>query len=495
MEPALLLIILFAPLIAALALAMSLPCRPLAVGSGLVQLTLTMVLMFQLPVSPSAVIDGGYSFVTSFPVSTLPSFFTIHFTVGLDGINAPLLLLTSLVGLAAVGVVPQGMRRVREFHVMLLLIIFGATGAFISLDLFLLYIFYGVGLIPAFLMIGIWGSRDHKLAATQMLLYLTLGGLVLLAGLLAFYFSIPLELRSLDLREIQQVLALSAISNQSTIFILLLVGFGTLVSLVPFHSWAPPGYASAPAPVAMLYAGVLNKLGIYGLIRLGSSYLPDGIEQWSVLLQVVLLTHLLYIGWVTIAQRQLDLMIGYASVMQIGYLWLGFLSLSTIGGAGMMLLMIGHGLSTALLFAVTSEIRDRVGTMKFADLGGLARKAPRLSMFFIVGALASIGLPGLANFAGEILIFFGAWGNYPVTTGLCLLGLMISAVFMLRAVQHVCYGEVSEAVEKTGDLAAGSARWPYVLMMSGLVVFGFFPGLIIEMAKPVWSLMIAGATG
>jgi len=349
-----------------------------------------------------------------------------------------------------------------------------------------------VALIPTFLMIGIWGSRDHKLAATQMTLYLTLGSLVLLAGLLAFYFSLPNAVRSLDLRDIQEAMALTTVGNQSTIFILLLIGFGTLVSLVPFHTWAPLGYASAPAPVAMLHAGVLKKFGIYGLIRLGTPYLPEGFEHWSVLLQVLLLANILYIGWVTIAQQELDLMIGYSSVMHMGYLFLGFLSLSVIGGAGMMVLMVGHGLSTALLFAVTSEIRDRVGTLKFSSLGGLSQKAPRLSIYFIIGALASIGLPGLANFAGEILIFFGAWGDYPVATALALLGVIISAVYMLRAVRSVFYGEVSEAVQKTEDLSGDSARWPYVLMVTGLVVFGFFPGIIIEMSKPVWSVMIAG---
>ncbi|MEM6884716.1 MAG: NADH-quinone oxidoreductase subunit M [Verrucomicrobiota bacterium] len=487
MEQGLLLIVLFTPLIAAIALAMGFACRQVALGSGIIQLVLTIVLLFKLPCG-----EGGYSFVTSFPVSTLPDFFDIHFTIGLDGINAPLLLLTTIVGLAAVGVAPAKMRRAREFHIMLLLIIFGATGAFVSLDLFFLYIFHEVALIPTFLMIGMWGSRDRKLAATQMTLYLTLGSLVLLAGLMAFYFSMPEAVRSLDLRDIQQALAVTSLTNQSTVFILLLIGFGILVSLVPFHSWAPLGYAAAPAPVAMLHAGVLKKFGIYGLIRLATPYLPDGFEHWSVLLQVLLLLNVLYIGWVTIAQKELDLMIGYSSVMHMGYLFLGFLSLSAIGGAGMMVLMVGHGLSTALLFAVTSEIRDRVGTLKFSQLGGLAQKAPRLSIFFIIGALASIGLPGMANFAGEVLIFFGAWSDYPVATALALLGVVISAVYMLRAVRHVFYGNISEEVAGTEDLSVGSVRWPYILMVAGLVLFGFFPGLIIEMSKPVWSLIIAG---
>jgi NADH-quinone oxidoreductase subunit M len=486
LENGLLLVALFAPLVAAVVIAMGLPCRKVALWSGLIQFTLTIVLMFQLPAD-----SAGYSFVTSVPVSTLQAFFDINFTIGLDGINAPLLLLTSMVGLAAVGVVPEKVKRPKEFYVMLMLIIFGATGAFVSLDLFFLYIFHEVALIPTFIMIGVWGSRDRKLAATQMTLYLTLGSLVLLAGLLSFYFSIPEAIRSLDLRDIAQI-KLTTLPGQSLTFILLLVGFGTLVSLVPFHSWAPLGYASAPAPVAMLHAGVLKKFGIYGLLRLATPYLPEGFEHWSILLQVLLLANVLYIGWVTIAQKELDLMIGYSSVMHMGYLFLGFLSLSVIGGAGMMVLMVGHGLSTALLFGVTSEIRDRVGTLKFSQLGGLATKAPRLTIFFMVGALASIGLPGFANFAGEVLIFFGAWDKYPLATALAILGVVISAVYMLRAVRHVFFGEVSEWVEKTHDIPATISRWPYVLLVIGLAFFGFFPGFIIDLAKPVFTLMIAG---
>ncbi|MGF1678143.1 MAG: NuoM family protein [Candidatus Methylacidiphilales bacterium] len=485
----LLLLILFAPLLAAVGIAMGAPERKTAVWSGWVQIALALVLMVQLP-------SGGYAYVTEVPVFTLPEFFDINFIIGMDGINAPLVLLTALVACAAAAVVPASIQRSKEFHVMLMLIVFGATGAFISLDLFFLYIFHEVALIPTFLMIGIWGSRDRKFAATQMAIYLTLGSLVLLVGLLCLYFAFPPSLRSLDIRALQEALVQIGrpmdSGYQAGVLLFLLVGFGILVSLFPFHSWAPLGYASAPAPVAMLHAGVLKKFGLYGLLRLATPMLPVGIEQWSIVIQLLLLGNILWIGWVTLAQRDLDMMVGYSSVMHMGYLFLGFLSVSVIGTAGMLVLMVGHGLSAALLFATTAEIRERTGTVSFARLGGLAKKAPRLSLFFILGGLASIGLPGFANFAGEVLIFFGAWSHYPVATGVALFGVILSAVYMLRAVRSVCFGEVSEDVAQIHDLRPGVERWPYILLLTGLLCFGIFPGWIINMARPVIEAMIGG---
>ncbi|MEM6823254.1 MAG: NADH-quinone oxidoreductase subunit M [Verrucomicrobiota bacterium] len=477
------------PLIAVLLMAMGLHCRSVALVSGVVHLMVSIFLIMLLWCR-----EPGYHFVTSVPCFDLPDFFSFNFTIGLDGISAPLLLLTSVVGLAAVGAIPPEVNRRREFYILVTLIIFGATGAFVSLDLFFLYIFHEVALIPTFLLLGIWGSRDRKFAATQITLYLTLGSLVLLLGLLAFYFSLPIGERTFDLREIQALMSSGSFhpASQYIIFILLLIGFGVLVSLWPFHSWAPLGYASAPAPVSMLHAGVLKKFGIYGLLRLASPYLPEGMAQWSLILQVFLLANILYIGWVTIAQTDLDMMLGYSSVMHMGYLFLGVISLSVIGSTGVVLLMVGHGLSTALLFGLSSEIRDRTGTLRFSELGGLAQKAPKLAVFFIIGGMASIGLPGLANFSGEILIFFGAWTRYPVTTALAILGVVLSAVYMLRAIRSIFFGEVAVEVEKAEDLVTYRSRWPYMLLIAGLVLFGVFPGLLVSLAKPILSVLLAG---
>src|SRR6202043_1620035 len=195
---------------------------------------------------------------------------------------------------------------------------------------------------------------------------------------------------------------------QGNIFLVLLFGFGILVSLFPFHTWAPEAYASAPAPAAMLHAGVLKKFGLYGLLRVAIPLLPDGARHWTGLLIVLLLGNIIYIGLVTIAQRRLDWMLGYSSVMHMGYIFLGIASANILGTTGAAALMFAHGLSIALLFAIAGEIRKRTGTLAFDDLGGLAKVMPIAGLAFGFAAFATIGLPGFANFAGEIMIFFGA---------------------------------------------------------------------------------------
>src|SRR4029077_6282183 len=192
------------------------------------------------------------------------------------------------------------------------------------------------------------------------------------------------------------------------IYLLLLIGFGVLISLFPFHSWAPEAYASAPSPAAMLHAGVLKKFGLYGLLRLAVPLLPDGAHYWTQLLVILLLGNIIYIGLVTIAQKQLDWMLGYSSVMHMGYIFLGIASGNVLGITGAAALIFAHGLSIALLFAIAGQIQNRPGTLLFDDLGGLGKVMPFAGLAFGFATFAAIGLPGLANFASEIMIFFGA---------------------------------------------------------------------------------------
>lgn len=457
------------------------PCaRRFSLLMGLVNLGLVVAMMGQY--QPDL---GGYQMVVKFAVMDLAHFFPIHLALAVDGVSLPLVLLTALVALAAIGATPAEVRREREFFLCLNLIVFGAYGAFLSTDLFFLYVFHEVALIPTFLMIGIWGGHERKSAANLMTLYLAAGSLVLLAGLLAFYFALPEPVRTLDLRELAQSTSGRVIAggDQGWIFLILLGGFGALVSLWPLHSWAPRGYAAAPSAAAMLHAGVLKKFGIYGLLRLAVPYLPEGMAQFSNLLLVLLLGNILYIGWVTLAQKDLAQMLGYSSVMHMGFLFLGLLSLNLTGLSGVVLLMVAHGLSAALLFGLASEIRERAGTTQMAELGGLATRAPVLAFLFIVAGLASIGVPGLANFPGELLIFFGAWKAHTPWVIVALWGLVLSAVYMLRAVRAVCHGPAPEGGAATLDLSASGRVWPYALLAGALLLFGLAPGILAGLAR------------
>src|SRR5207247_6865770 len=226
-------------------------------------------------------------------------------------------------------------------------------------------------------------------------------------------------------------------------------GFGVLISLFPFHSWAPEAFSSAAAPVEMLHAGVLKKFGLYGLLRLAIPILPYGAHYSRYLLVILLLGNIIYIGLVTIAQKQLDWMLGYSSVMHMGYIFLGIASANILGTTGAAALMFAHGLSIALLFAIAGQIRNRTGTLLFDDLGGLAKVMPFAGLAFGFATFAAIGLPGLANFASEIMIFFGAIRNgwelqrfhiFQIATVLALWGVLISTAYMLRASRSTVLG-------------------------------------------------------
>ena len=505
--------IVFAPLVAALLILLGASPRRLAlIGAGATTAG-TLAALFLYRSTP-----GGFQFVTSFPISQS---WGLSFSLGADGLSLVMLFLAALVLLCAVCFSPlsQDMQKQappaggasvrpgwasarsseRLFYACLLFVATGALGAFASLDLFFFYAFHELALIPTFLLIGIWGSGNRYAAAWKVTIYLGVGSFVLLLGLILLYRSVPPAMRSFDIRALQTVAATGGIAAaaQNQIFLLLLIGFGVLISLFPFHTWAPEAYASAPAPAAMLHAGVLKKFGLYGLLRVALPLLPQGAEHWRTLLVFLLLGNIIYVGLATIAQKRLDWMLGYSSVMHMGYIFLGIASANSIGLNGAVLLMFAHGISIALLFGLAGEIRRRTGTLVFTDLGGLAKSMPFAGLAFGVATFAAIGLPGFANFAGEIMIFFGAfriaadWDGFHLfqfATALALWGVVISAVYMLRAYRAIFMGPTAAQLGNWTDQRAfgPSLRCPVVLLMAALLIVGFFPNTIVHLLRPAF---------
>jgi NADH-quinone oxidoreductase subunit M len=435
--------------------------------------------------------DEGFQFVSSYPV--VPSL-GIHFTLGADGLSVALLVMSTAVTLAAVCVARTPPRNGNWFYASLLFISAGAIGAFASLDTFFFYMFHELALIPTFLLIGIWGSGDRQAAAWKVTTYLAFGSFVLLVGLIGLYLSLPANERTFDMRRIAELASSGAAQPSATIYLLLVLGFGILVSLFPFHTWAPQAYASAPAPAAMLHAGVLKKFGLYGIFRLVMPVFPPSISApLNTLLLVLVLGNILYVGFVTISQRKLDLMLGYSSVMHMGYLFLGILSLKTLGLAGAALMLVAHGLSIAALFALSGELRERTGTLDFAELGGLAKAMPTFGLLFGFAAMASVGLPGFANFAAELMIFFGTfsagpparWGfnEFQVATVIAVWGVVISAIFMLRSYRRIFMGPIGEKWKALPDIAA-LPRICVAGLIVLLVIAGFFPQIVLNYVTP-----------
>jgi NADH-quinone oxidoreductase subunit M len=492
-----LLFIVFAPLITALLILIGAPARLTALlGSGSTVIAALAAFFLYDPAR------AGFQFISSFPISET---WRLQFLLGADGLSLIMLFLAALVLLCAVWFSPPIQKSEPLFYACLLFVASGAIGAFASLDLFFFYAFHELALIPTFLLIGIWGSGSRFAAAWKVTIYLGLGSFVLLLGLILLYRSVPPTLRSFDLRALQTAAANGGIATdaQNQIFFLLLIGFGVLISLFPFHTWAPEAYASAPPPAAMLHAGVLKKFGLYGLLRLGLPLVPEGARHWNTLLIVLLLGNIIYVGLVTIAQKRLDWMLGYSSVMHMGYIFLGIASANIIGLNGAALLMFAHGISIALLFALAGEIRRRTGTLVFGDLGGLGKIMPFAGCTFGIATFAAIGLPGFANFAAEVMVFFGAfrvgadWQSFQlfqIATVLALWGVVISAVYMLRAYRVVFMGaakpEAFRGWSTTPDLSR-NLRLPIILLIAATVIVGFFPNTFLHMLRPTFSPSIA----
>ncbi len=479
-------LIVLVPIVAALLVLLGAPARKTAFGAAVIQAVVALLCALTYDKS-----GPQFQFLQW---SVIAAEWDLKYFLAADGLSLVMLVLTGLVTLAAVWVTPTIEKRPNLFYACVLFISGGAAGAFASQDLFFFYAFHELALIPTFLLIGIWGTGERHAAAWKITIYLALGSFVLLIGLIDLYLAIPETLRTFDMLKLQDLARQHVIpaAAQTRPYIFLLIGFGTLISLFPFHSWAPGAYASAPTPAAMLHAGVLKKFGLYGLIRVALPLLPEGAQHWSNLLLVLLVGNILYIGLVTIAQRRLDLMLGYSSVMHMGYIFLGIAALNVIGVSGAALLMFAHGLSIAALFAMTGMLRQRSDSLAFADLGGVGKAMPFLGAAFGCAAFASIGLPGFANFASETLVFFGAFkpavndalvGNFRIATVCGLWGVVISAVYMLRAYKAIFMGEPSKAVATWTDVV-GAARVPVLLLIAALMIAGFAPKTVLAFVKP-----------
>ena len=477
-------LIVLIPIIAALAIGLGAEGRKTALGAAGANLILGVIVIGEL------MRRGGEEliFETSTVILENPKL-TLGFAV--DGMSGVLVLLTVIVTFCAVYISPEKAPdgRVKLYHISPLLISAGALGAFCSTDLFFLFAFHELALIPTFSMIGIYGHGRERLAvAWKITIYLGVGSLVLLGGLIALYsnltsaggatFNIAELTANAENMELDQEV-------QKWIFLPLFLGFGILVSLFPFHSWAAPAYASAPTSVAMLHAGVLKKFGLYGILRVAMPMLPKGFEAWEGLILVLLLGNIIYVGLVTISQRHLDRMLGNSSVMHMGYAFLGIACVNHIGWNGAVLMMFAHGLSIALLFALCGSLRERLNTLELSEIGGLTSKVPFLAVSFGFAAFASIGLPGFANFASEVTILFGAFngagevGNLQKAAILALWGVVISAVYMLRAYRNIFQGDSTRGLTLVRRDSLN--KIPIILMIAVLLLTGFFPNLILSM--------------
>ena len=496
-QPPFLLISILVPLLAGVAVAFgprSLVKPFAAVGFGLPAfIALVLWLRFQ-PFEAAA----NYQFLAHY--NTGLERLGIRLSLGLNGLSLPLYLLAAIVGLAAgLYAMQSAAERLHVYLALLLVMHAGLMGVFASVDIFFFYFFHEMALIPTFIMVGLWGGRDRGYAAMNLTIYLTLGAMLSLAGLIAIY--VKSGASSFDLPTLRTALASHPLleTAQSNIFGLLMFGFGTLVSLWPLHTWAPLGYGAAPSSTAMLHAGVLKKFGLYGLLQIGVPLLPLGVHHWApALAWLGVAGNIVVIGIVVLAQTDLKQMVGYSSVMHMGYAFLGLACFSVAGAGGVVLLMVGHGLSVALLFLLSTCIFHRTQTFELDAMGGLAQKTPVLAAFFVAATFASIGLPGFLNFWGEFVIFLSAWQFSHLFTALAVAGVVISAVYGLRAAAKVFFGQPSAAFAAVAaarppvDLG-WSEKIPALILLAALLGLGFWPRAISDPIDAAVSALYPGA--
>lgn len=425
---------------------------------------------------------SGYQFVQK--IVWIPQL-GVSYQVGFDGINLTLCLLHALVSLAAAFVTFNVQDRVKEYLVFFLLLVGAIYGVFICLDLFFLYLFYEMTLIPLFPMVGIWGSKNKEYGAMKLTLFITTGAVTALFGLLLFYHR--LGLNTFDLIAIQEALKSSAslgFEFQQFVAPFLLIGFGVIASLWPLHSWSPIGYAAAPTTVSMLHAGVLKKMGPYMIIRIAVAFLPEGTRFWSEELAILAGIGLLYAGYAAIKQNDLKFMVGFSSVSHMGYVLLGIAALNRVSLSGTVLLMFSHGVMAACTFACIGFLYERTHVRSITDFGGLAKKLPFIAICFIMASMASLGLPGFSNFVSELLVFVGSWQKFPVIVGLAVFGILITAIYLLRAVKQVCYGTPNPKWNTLQDARGFIERFPFILLLGALLLFGLWPQGLLGLIEP-----------
>ncbi len=428
---------------------------------------------------------GGMQFVEN--LQWAPSL-GISYINGVDGFSAPLLLLTGIVFFTGVLTMWEHDLRVKEFFAMFILLVTGVFGMFMALDLFFLFVWYDVSLFPMYLLIVIWGTTNREYGAMKLTLFLLAGSALILPGIVYLVaesgmgtFSLPALVNQADFSPFAQKLA----------FFLFYVGFGILAGVWPFHTWSPAGHVAAPTAVSMLHAGVLMKIGAFGILRVGMFLCPEGWAFWAPVMALLATIGIVYGALAGLRQTDLKFVIGYSSVSHMGVVGLGLASMTVDGLNGAVFQMFAHGVMTALFFSAVGYIYDKTHEREFANLGGLSHVMPVAGGYFILAALTGIGVPCLASFWAELLVFLAAFDVYPVYGALAVTALAINALFILRVVEKTCFGPINPKWEYLPDVSFGLGL-PRLVLAGVIVIFGIMPFLMYETIQSASMLLISG---
>lgn len=424
----------------------------------------------------------------------------ISWSTGVDGMSVTMVLLNAIVLFCGCLVSGHAIRdRVKEYFILFLALGAGVFGVFTVKDMFFMYFAFELAVVPMYLLIGCWGSpKDREYAAMKLTLYLTAGALVALVGLLMLYFQTWEWLRlsnpdALPSFHLDDVFAASAAGHfdsgfQNSAFAFLFIGFASIIPMWPMHTWSPIGHAAAPAAGSMMHAGVLMKLGSFAVLRVAFPACPEGAAYWLPWVALISMANIVYGGYVAMAQKDIKYVIGFSSSSHMGYTLLGIASVTVVGVSGAVFLMFAHGVMTALTFGLIGFFYDQTHTRYIPDLGGLGHQLPFVGTCFALATLASAGVPGFANFASELMVMLGAWeAGYKWQTVVAIFGVVITSVYLLRALADVFFRARKERWDDLKDAKGVFQRAPFVFMILVLLVFGMYP-------KPITDVIKGGVT-
>ena len=452
---------------------------------------ISLIALFQTPITDLA----HFATIVSVPwVSALG----MNYHLAVDGISLTMALVTGIVAVSTVLFSWDVEHRQNEFFFWLLLVVAGSYGVFLSADLFLLFFFYELVIVPKYFLIAIFGSTNKEYGAMKLTLYSFFGGALVFIGILAAYVTAG----SLDLNQLAQFQF--AAQLQLWAFPVLFLGFAVLAGIWPLHTWAPTGHVAAPTAGSMLLAGIVMKLGSYGGLRVAMNLFPQGFQMWSKWIAVLAVIGILYAAAVALRRSDLKFVIGYSSVSHMGFVLLGLATANALGVSGAVLQMFSHGVIAALLFAVAGRmLYRRTHTRDLDALSGinLGRALPFAAFTFVIASAASMGIPGLSGFAAEITILIGAWEAFPIVVWITGIGMVLVAAFTLRALKKSFFGDGTSSVrvqesrvlvdsdwKEQPDISAAE-KWGAGLLMFATLAVGLYPKLLLDRIQPAVEAM------
>jgi NADH-quinone oxidoreductase subunit M len=426
--------------------------------------------------------DGatGYEYVTRHEWIDAGSF-NLQYALGVDGLSLPLVLLTTFLTVTSVLVSFSITKRQRLYYAMLMILATSVLGVFMAMDFLLFFLFWELELFPMFLLISIWGSGRKEYSAVKFVLYTIAGSAFMLIGILVLAFSA----NTFDIEQLGQVEEFKGtLIPLGAVFFFLFIGFAVKLPIVPLHTWLPDAHGDAPTAVSVMLAGVLLKMGGYGLIRMCVTILPDTADDYGIWFAVIGSVSVLYGAFITLRQTDVKRLIAYSSVSHMGIVMLGIGALGEVSLMGATYQMLAHGVVTGMLFAMVGLMYDRTHTREIARLGGLARQMPVIATGLVFAGFASLGLPAMAGFIGELTVFLGAFQKFEWAVLMSIFGVVLSAGYILWTMQRVVFGPVKHEWDHEGDQKAWWEHTVAGVFAASVLLLGLWPALMMDKIGP-----------